>query len=84
MPLHPAYDLAALRAEAKKLVEKTQQRRDFMHKLPADAKEAIATHCEAINLEDKALDALNQKIKAKEAEIKALETQPAEEAQPTQ
>ena len=53
MPLHPDYDLAKLRAEAKKLADKAQQRRDYMHKLPADAKEAIAMHCEAINLADK-------------------------------
>lgn len=84
MPLHPDYDLATLRAQRKQLADKVEQRRVFLHRLPADAKEAISAHCEAANEEDKQLAALDQQIKAKLEEIEALKNKPAEEAQPAQ
>lgn len=83
MPLHPDYDLAKLREERKKVADKVENRRVFLSRLPADAKEAIAAHCDAANEEDKQLHEFDRQIKAKLAEIEALKAQPAEEAQPS-
>lgn len=83
MPLHPDYDLAALRAQRKQVADKVEQRRVFLQRLPADAKEAIAAHCESANAEDKQLHALDLQIKAKLEEIEAAKIQPEPAVNPS-